>query len=49
MPLPRSFASTLPAGLFILGAGLAAAQTYPNKPVRIVTAGVGAEAISFRV
>jgi tripartite-type tricarboxylate transporter receptor subunit TctC len=29
------------------GRKLAAAQTYPNKPVRIVTAGVGAEAICF--
>ena len=41
MSLPRFVAWTLTVGLVVLGASLVAAQTYPNKPVRIVTAGVG--------
>ena len=37
----RTVVGMLPAGMMVLGANAAHAQNYPNKPIRIVTAGVG--------
>jgi tripartite-type tricarboxylate transporter receptor subunit TctC len=39
--LERSVAWLLSAGLAALGVGVVSAQTYPSKPIRIVTASVG--------
>ena len=33
--------SVLSLGLMLLGAGVAAGQSYPGKPLRIITGGVG--------
>ena len=37
----RAVAWLFPAGLLVMGAGMVSAQTYPTKPVRIVTGDVG--------
>jgi tripartite-type tricarboxylate transporter receptor subunit TctC len=42
MPKPRFVVSMAAAGLIVLGAGAASGQTYPTKPIRIVTAPAGA-------
>lgn len=42
MPKPRSVAWMVPAGMLVLGMGAASGQTYPTKPIRIVTAPAGA-------
>ena len=41
VPLPRIVAGILSVGLTVLGANAASGQDYPNKPIRIVTAGLG--------
>ena len=41
MPKPRFVAWMAPVGMMVLGAGAAAGQTYPTKPIRIVTAPAG--------
>ena len=38
---PSTFIGMLSVGMMVLGADAAHAQNYPNKPIRIVTAGVG--------
>ncbi|MBI1990397.1 MAG: tripartite tricarboxylate transporter substrate binding protein, partial [Betaproteobacteria bacterium] len=39
---PRSIMTMFSVGLLAAGAGVASGQDYPNKPVRMVTAGPGA-------
>ena len=41
MSLPRLTIPTLLAGISVLGAGIAAAQEYPSKPIRIITSAPG--------
>ena len=41
MQLLRFVMWAIPAGLVVLGAGVASSQNYPNKPIRIVTSAVG--------
>jgi tripartite-type tricarboxylate transporter receptor subunit TctC len=41
MPMPRFVLWTISVGMIVLGAGVASGQTYPNKPIRIVTTGTG--------
>ncbi len=41
MPLPRFVASMLLAGMMLACAGVGSAQVYPNKPIRVITAGIG--------
>src|SRR5687768_16173041 len=42
MRVPRQLIDiVLSAGLMVLGVSAASGQDYPNKPIRIVTAGVG--------
>ena len=41
MLLSRFVAGMLSVELMVLGAGVASAQDYPNKPIRIVTSGAG--------
>lgn len=48
MLMPRFVVSMFSAGLMVVGAGAACGQDFPNKPVRIVTSGVGGAAISRR-
>jgi len=42
MPKPRFVAWMVPVGMLVLGMGAASGQTYPTKPIRIVTAPAGA-------
>ena len=42
MLMPRVVAGIFSAGLMVLSADIAHGQAYPNKPLRIVIAGVGA-------
>jgi tripartite-type tricarboxylate transporter receptor subunit TctC len=42
MPQPRCVAWLVPVGMMFLGAGAAAGQVYPTKPIRIITAPAGA-------
>ena len=41
MLLPRIMLSASLAGIMVLGAGMAAGQEYPNRPIRIVTSAPG--------
>ncbi|MBI3937188.1 MAG: tripartite tricarboxylate transporter substrate binding protein [Betaproteobacteria bacterium] len=41
MRVPRCVAWTLPAAMMIPGAGVVSGQSYPNKPIHIVTAQAG--------
>ena len=41
MALLRSFARMLAVGILVVGAGTVSGQNYPNKPIRIITGGVG--------
>ncbi len=41
MPNPRVVACMLSIGTLVLAAGLASGQSYPNRPIRAVTAAVG--------
>ena len=41
MMIQRSTVGTLLAGITVFGAGAVSGQTYPGKPVRIVTVGYG--------
>ena len=48
MRFARFFAQTFPAGLTVLGAGVACAQDFPSKPIRMVSApaGSGSDVVS---
>ncbi|MBI4191815.1 MAG: tripartite tricarboxylate transporter substrate binding protein [Betaproteobacteria bacterium] len=39
--MPRFLVSTVSVTMMVLGAGVVSGQTFPNKPIRIVTGGVG--------
>ncbi len=43
MLIPHSILTILSVGLMVMGAGVVSGQTYPNKPISIVTAGVGTQ------
>ena len=46
----RLVAGMLPVGLMVLGTGVVSGQTYPNKPIRIVTTAVaGGNDITARI
>ena len=44
MSLSRFVVGTLWGGMLVVGAGMVSAQTYPNKPIRIVTVAAGSSA-----
>ena len=41
MPLSRLFVLIIPAAMMVLGVSVASGQTYPNKPIRMITSVAG--------